>query len=105
MCFSHPPLRTRTILHRAGEWARDNPWLISLPREMNSICYFTGVLSAVKKLLFLQGWAQVNGRDDLLIPVKVEYDEYYLKNMSFFFDFKILLMTFIKVVKREGVTH
>jgi hypothetical protein len=44
-------------------------------------------------------------RDDLPIPVKVEFDEYYLKNMSFFFDFKILLMTFIKVVKREGVTH
>ena len=51
------------------------------------------------------GWAQINGRDDIPIPVKVEFDEYYLKNMSFFFDFKILLMTFIKVVKREGVTH
>ena len=63
------------------------------------------MLSAVKKLLFLQGWAQVNGRDDLPIPVKVEYDEYYLNHRSFLFDFKILLMTFIKVAKREGVTH
>ena len=53
----------------------------------------------------ITGWAQINGRDDIPIPVKVEFDEYYLKNMSFFFDFKILLMTFIKVVKREGVTH
>ena len=51
------------------------------------------------------GWAQVNGRDELPIPVKVEFDAYYLKNRSFFFDLKILWMTFVKVVKREGVTH
>ena len=53
----------------------------------------------------ITGWAQVNGRDELQIPVKVEYDEYYLKNRSFLFDIKILWMTFIKVVKREGVSH
>jgi len=39
------------------------------------------------------------------IPVKVEFDAYYLKNRSFFLDLKILWMTFVKVVKREGVTH
>ncbi len=53
----------------------------------------------------ITGWAQVNGRDELPIPVKVEFDEYYLKNRSFPFDFKILWMTFVKVVRREGVTH
>jgi len=53
----------------------------------------------------ITGWAQVNGRDELPIPVKVEFDEYYLKNRSFFFDLKILWMTFVKVVRREGVTH
>jgi O-antigen biosynthesis protein WbqP len=53
----------------------------------------------------ITGWAQVNGRDELPIPVKVEFDEYYLKNRSFIFDIKILWMTFIKVVMREGVTH
>ncbi len=53
----------------------------------------------------LTGWAQINGRDELPIPVKVEYDAYYLKHRSFLFDLKILFMTFIKVVKREGVTH
>jgi O-antigen biosynthesis protein WbqP len=53
----------------------------------------------------ITGWAQVNGRDELPIPVKVEFDEYYLKNRSFFLDVKILWMTFIKVVKREGVSH
>jgi O-antigen biosynthesis protein WbqP len=53
----------------------------------------------------ITGWAQVNGRDELPIPIKVEFDEYYLKNRSFFFDFKILWMTFIQVVRGEGVTH
>ena len=55
--------------------------------------------------LGITGWAQVNGRDELPILVKVEFDAYYLKNRSFVFDLKILWMTFIKVVKREGVTH
>jgi len=53
----------------------------------------------------ITGWAQVNGRDELLISIKVEFDEYYLKNRSFLFDLKILLMTFMKVLKREGVSH
>ena len=53
----------------------------------------------------ITGWAQVNGRDDLPIPVKVEYDEHYLKNQSFFFDLKILWDTFFKVIKKEGVVH
>ncbi|TSA53082.1 MAG: sugar transferase [Planctomycetaceae bacterium] len=53
----------------------------------------------------ITGWAQVNGRDELPIPVKVEFDEYYLKNRSFALDFKILWMTLVKVVKREGVVH
>ena len=53
----------------------------------------------------ITGWAQVNGRDELPIPVKVEFDEYYLKNRSFLFDLKILWMTLVKVVRREGVTH
>ena len=49
----------------------------------------------------LTGWAQINGRDELPIPVKVEFDAYYLKNRSFVFDLKILWMTFVKVVRRE----
>ena len=53
----------------------------------------------------ITGWAQVNGRDELPIPVKVEFDEYYLKSRSFAFDLKILWMTFIKVMRKEGVTH
>lgn len=53
----------------------------------------------------ITGWAQVNGRDDLPIPKKVEYDSYYLDKKSFFFDMKILYMTILKVIKAEGVRH
>lgn len=53
----------------------------------------------------LTGWAQINGRDELPIPVKVEFDEHYLKHRSFLFDLKIILLTALKVVRREGVTH
>ena len=53
----------------------------------------------------ITGWAQVNGRDDLPIPLKVEYDEYYLKNKSLMLDLKILFMTIHKVLHSEGVTH
>jgi O-antigen biosynthesis protein WbqP len=53
----------------------------------------------------ITGWAQVNGRDDIPIPLKVKYDEYYMKNKSFLMDLKILYMTLIKVVKAEGVRH
>ncbi len=53
----------------------------------------------------LTGWAQVNGRDDLSIFSKVNFDEQYLKKKSFTFDLKILFLTFIKVIKKEGVKH
>lgn len=53
----------------------------------------------------LTGWAQINGRDDLPIPEKVAYDEYYLKNRSFVFDIRIIFWTFFKALRREGVAH
>jgi O-antigen biosynthesis protein WbqP len=53
----------------------------------------------------LTGWAQVNGRDELPIPVKVEFDQEYLKRQSFLFDLKIIWLTVLKVIRREGVTH
>lgn len=58
-----------------------------------------------KMLPGLTGWAQVNGRDELPIPVKVNLDAEYLKRQSFFFDIYILYLTFIKVLGREGVSH
>lgn len=53
----------------------------------------------------LTGWAQVNGRDELPIPQKVELDAEYLRRRSFLFDLKILWMTALKVVSRDGVSH
>ena len=53
----------------------------------------------------LTGWAQINGRDELPIPVKVEFDEYYLNNRSLALDLRIIFLTALKVVKSEGVTH
>ena len=53
----------------------------------------------------LTGWAQVNGRDNLPIPKKVELDFEYLQHRSFLFDLKILWMTFLKVLARDGVSH
>ena len=53
----------------------------------------------------ITGWAQINGRDDIPIPKKVEFDKYYLNHRSFFFDLKILFLTLSKVLRREGVTH
>jgi len=61
---------------------------------------------SVDKLLpGITGWAQVNGRDELSIPDKVALDVEYLNRQSFWFDLKILWMTFLKVVKRDGVSH
>lgn len=53
----------------------------------------------------LTGWAQVNGRDELPIPDKVQLDVDYLKRQSFWFDCQILVLTFLKVVRRDGVAH
>lgn len=53
----------------------------------------------------ITGWAQVNGRDSLPIPVKVKFDEYYLRKRSFLLDMKVLFMTVVKAIRREGVDH
>ena len=53
----------------------------------------------------ITGWAQVNGRDELSIPDKVALDVEYLNHQSFWFDMKILWMTFLKVINRNGVSH
>jgi O-antigen biosynthesis protein WbqP len=53
----------------------------------------------------LTGWAQVNGRDELTIPMKVNLDEEYMQRQSFSFDIYILYLTFIKVLGVKGVSH
>lgn len=53
----------------------------------------------------LTGWAQINGRDELPILEKVKLDVEYLQRQSFWFDIKILWLTAIKVLRRDGVSH
>ncbi len=53
----------------------------------------------------LTGWAQVNGRDELPIPEKVKLDVAYLQCQSLWFDICILWLTFVKVLRRDGVSH
>lgn len=53
----------------------------------------------------LTGWAQVNGRDELPLPQKVAFDAEYLGQRSLVFDAKVIFLTFLKVIRKEGVTH
>ncbi len=53
----------------------------------------------------LTGWAQINGRDELPIPEKVKLDVDYLRRQSLWFDIRILWLTFVRVVHRDGVSH
>jgi O-antigen biosynthesis protein WbqP len=53
----------------------------------------------------LTGWAQVNGRDELPIPLKVQFDLEYLKRQSIAFDIQIIGLTFSRVTRREGISH
>jgi O-antigen biosynthesis protein WbqP len=58
-----------------------------------------------KLLPGLTGWAQINGRDEMPILQKVKLDEEYLHRQSMLFDFKILWITALKVVAREGISY
>jgi O-antigen biosynthesis protein WbqP len=53
----------------------------------------------------ITGWAQVNGRDEISIEEKVKLEEEYLRRRTLWFDFRIVVMTFIRVVKVDGVKH
>ncbi len=53
----------------------------------------------------ITGWAQINGRDEVSIPGKVSFDEYYMHNQSFTFDIEILWRTLFNVIKKEGISH
>ena len=63
-------------------------------------------LHGVDKLVpGLTGWAQINGRDELPIPEKVALDLEYMNNQTFGMDLKIICLTFLKVIRRDGVKH
>lgn len=69
--------------------------LISLRDEHGVNCYRPGVT----------GWAQINGRDELEISEKVDFDSYYVKNRSLWFDIKIIFITFFKAFFGYGVVE
>lgn len=51
------------------------------------------------------GWAQVNGRDEISMEKKVKLDQYYLNNKSFILNIKILFLTLVKVISKDGISH
>lgn len=53
----------------------------------------------------ITGWAQINGRDEIPIPQKVDLDTYYLTHQSTWLDLKIIVLTAIKVIKRDNIMH
>ena len=62
--------------------------------------------AGVDKLLpGLTGWAQINGRDELPISDKVNLDAEYMRRQSAWFDLKIIFLTFVRVIHRQGVSH
>ncbi len=69
--------------------------LIELRNKKNVQCLIPG----------LTGWAQINGRDILSIDQKVELDAEYMKDQTFWFDIKILWITFLNILNRDGITH
>lgn len=53
----------------------------------------------------ITGWAQINGRDEISLEEKVQYEKEYLERKSFWFDLKIVVFTFVKVLNSNGVQH
>ena len=53
----------------------------------------------------ITGWAQINGRDNISIEKKVQFEQEYLNRKSFLFDIEIIYKTFLKVIFRKGVSH
>jgi O-antigen biosynthesis protein WbqP len=53
----------------------------------------------------ITGWAQINGRDEIALEEKVAFEKEYLERKSFWFDIKIVLLTFSSVLKSDGVKH
>ena len=75
---------------------------LSSQHDLNALRTQLGVH---KLLPGLTGWAQINGRDELPIPDKVKLDVEYLHHKSVWLDLKIIWLTFIKVLKKDGVSH
>ena len=73
--------------------------------NQNDLILLRAELGVDQLLPGLTGWAQINGRDELSIEEKVKLDVEYLKRKSFWFDFKILWLTALKVSRCDGISH
>jgi O-antigen biosynthesis protein WbqP len=64
------------------------------------------VIAGVDKLKpGITGWAQINGRDEISLDEKVKLEKEYLARKSFWFDIKIMALTFTSILKSDGVKH
>ena len=98
---------------RTGRWYRK----LSIDELPQILCIFTGKMSIIgpRPALWNQddliaerdksSWAQINGRDELEIPVKARLDGEYVQNISFLFDCKCFFGTILKVLKHDGVVE
>jgi O-antigen biosynthesis protein WbqP len=124
-----PEIPTHLVKNPQSFYTRSGPWLRKFsidefPQLINIIkgeMVFVGPRPAlhnqddlvelrtrvdVHKLMpGVTGWAQVNGRDELSIPLKVQFDEYYLNNRSWLLDLKIVFLTLLRVLGMKGVSH
>ncbi len=75
------------------------------PKNQDDLIALRTELGVDQVLPGLTGWAQINGRDELPIPDKVQLDLEYVQKQSMMLDLKILALTALKVVRRDGVTH
>lgn len=73
--------------------------------NQEDLVHFRTMMGIEKLRPGITGWAQVNGRDDLPIPIKVNFDKEYLEKNNLMFDFKILFLTVFKVLQSKGVKH
>lgn len=108
---------------RSGAWFRK----LSIDELPQILCIFTGKMSIIgpRPALWnqddlieerdkygandvrpgLTGWAQINGRDELEIPVKARLDGEYVQNLSFLFDCRCFFGTIFKVLRHDGVVE
>ena len=98
---THLLTRPEQYLTPIGGFLRKRPALFN-QADLISLRTQAGVHTLVPGLT---GWAQINGRDELPIPDKVALDVQYLQRQSVLFDLRIIALTALKVLRREGVTH
>ena len=130
MCTDTPANMPTHLLSDPQKWiTRSGAWFrkLSIDELPQILCIFTGKMSIIgpRPALWnqddlieerdkygandvrpgLTGWAQINGRDELEIPVKARLDGEYVQNLSFLFDCRCFFGTIFKVLRHDGVVE